>query len=204
MKKMFKKLNIDIDYEMLLKNRIPLLTSNSEWLELFGKLKDKAMSEEKTKLKAMIKQERETQIRLKAIKEEKKKLIARIITLSDEINNNDKQEHITLLDSSQAELNQLNEEIDELMFELETLPRKVREANVKLLELTVKYAYSELMEREEELGSINEDLVKLRAQLRDYITRKCDHEERVNKLYSFLHNSLGNEKLNELDQAMLK
>lgn len=204
MEKLFKKLNVDIEYDILLKNKIPLLIENKEWSQIFGSTKNKEIQKDKAALLELVSKEKETVKKLENIKADKKRMMAKIITLSDEINNNNKVENISILEESQQEINRMNEEIDDLMFELEMMPRSIREANLKLLESTVKCAYSELVEKEEELEKINRELSELREKLRDYIARKCDNEERINRIYSFLHNSLGNEKLNELDGDILK
>jgi hypothetical protein len=204
MDKLLRKLNVDIEYDILLKNKLPLLIENKEWIEIFGSTKNKEILKDRESLQKLVLSEKEMEKRLDDIKTKKKRTMAKIITLSDEINNNNKVENISMLEQSQKELNEMNEEIEEIMFELEMMPRSIREANLKLLESTVKHAYLELVEREEELGKINSELSELREKLREYIVRKCDSEERINKIYSFLHNSLGNEKLNELDRNILK
>lgn len=204
MEKLFKKLNVDIEYDILLKNRIPLLIENKDWVQIFGRSKNKEIQKDKVALLELITREKELVKKLEDTKSDKKRMMAKIITLSDEINNNNKVENISILEESQQDMNRMNEEIDDIMFELEMMPRSIREANLKLLESTVKHAYMELVEKEEELEKINGELSELREKLRDYIVRKCDNEERINKIYSFLHNSLGNEKLNELDSDILK
>lgn len=204
MDKLLRKLNIDIEYDILLKNKLPLLIQNKEWREIFGNTNNKEISKDRINLEKLVSSEKEMEQRLETIKSQKKRAMAKIITLSDEINNNNKVESISILERSQRDVNEMNEEIEEVMFELEMMPRNIREANLKLLESTVKHAYVELVEREDELGKINSELSELREKLRDYIVRKCDNEERINKIYSFLHNSLGNEKLNELDGNILK
>lgn len=204
MDKLFKKIKVDLDYDLLIKNRLTILTENSEWMENFDGLQNKEIVRDKEELKSLLKLERESHSSLEKLKTEKKRIIARIITLSDEINNKNKVSDIVLLDEAQSKLNDLNDEIDDITFELEMMPKRIREANLKLLESTVEYAYSELTEREEKLEKINQDLESLREQLRRYIVEKFEHEEKINKLYSFLHNTLGNEKANELDNTIFE
>lgn len=204
MEKLFKKLNVDIEYDILLKNKIPLLIENKDWTQIFGSSSNKEIKKDKLALEELVSREKEMSKKLESIKSDKKRMMAKIITLSDEINNNNKVENISILEESQQEISRMNEELDDIMFELEMMPRNIREANLKLLESTVKCAYAELVEKEGELEKINRELSELREKLRDYIVRKCDNEERINKIYSFLHNSLGNEKLNELDGDILK
>lgn len=202
MDKLFKKMKVDLDYDLIIRNRLSILTQNSEWLENFDGLSNKAMVRDKEDLRSLVKLEKENHNKLEKLKAEKKRVIAKIITLSDEINNKNKVSDIVLLEEAQSKLNDLNDEIDDLSFELEMMPKKIREANLRLLESTVEYAYSELSDREEKLENINHELEALREQLRRYIVEKFEHEEKINKLYSFLHNTLGNEKANELDNTI--
>lgn len=202
MDKLFKKMKVDLDYDLIIRNRLSILTQNSEWLENFDGLSNKAIVRDKEDLRSLVKLEKENHNKLEKLKAEKKRVIAKIITLSDEINNKNKVSDIVLLEEAQSKLNDLNDEIDDLSFELEMMPKKIREANLRLLESTVEYAYSELSDREEKLENINHELEALREQLRRYIVEKFEHEEKINKLYSFLHNTLGNEKANELDNTI--
>lgn len=127
----------------------------------------------------------------------------KIITLSDELNNNHLEEGTELLGEYQQEIYSLNDEIDNLTFELEMLPKEIREANLNLIKATVKLAYKQLAEWEESLEPLSSEIEELRNKLRESIERKNDYEEKIQTTYSFLHGMLGSKEMEKLDKDML-
>ncbi len=70
-----------------------------------------------------------------------------ILGISDAINNEDKNVDINLLDEYRRNRN-INKELDDITFQLETIPGEIRELNFNLLKLTVDYGYKELKIKE--------------------------------------------------------
>lgn len=197
------KLDIDIDLSSFSKNAIPLLIEDEIWMKLFNDIDDKEIINLKQELKTRVNKSREVRKQLPGKKSEKSKIIGKILTLSDKINNNELVEGIDLLEDYKDELNELNDEIDELTFKSETIPSEVRKLNLLLLEESLKFGYKDIMEAEENLDEIERVLEKLRKKLRTTIKDKYDYEEKRNEIYKFLHNTLGPDDVDKLDRKIL-
>ncbi|KNF09188.1 hypothetical protein CLPU_4c02340 [Gottschalkia purinilytica] len=198
-----KDREIDLEYSILLKNRLPLLINDEIWISLFDDVEDSDIVNAKIELKSLINNEKEIKKELKDKKKEKKKVMAKILKLSDEINNNNLSDGVVLLEQAERDVHEINDYIDDLTFQLEEFPKQIREANLKILKATVKYAYSDLIDSQSKYESITKELDILREKLRDLIQKKFDYEEKINKTYTFLHNTLGSEEIDKLDKDIL-
>lgn len=200
----FKGTEIDIEETIIAKNKIPILIKDPTWLKLFGDTGDRFINNARKELEELLEKQRLTDRQLKEKDREKKKTMTKIIMLSDEINNNNSyMEGTELLGQYQQEIYKLNDEIDNLTFELEMLPKDIREANLNLLKSTVKLAYKQLSEWESSLEPFNEEMENLRNRLRELIEKKNDYEEKINITYTFLHGLLGSKEIDKFDKNML-
>ncbi|AFS79089.1 hypothetical protein Curi_c20850 [Gottschalkia acidurici 9a] len=196
-------LEIDIEYDSITRSVIPLLIEDRNWISLFNKIEEKDIIDLKEKLSSLVKENRSSKKELTTRKSEKKKLIAKILTLSDEINNNDLVEGVDLLGEYEEKLHEANENIDELTFKTETIPSQIRATNLELLRVTIKYAYKDIIYTEKKLSELDKELTELRERLRIAIKEKYDNEEKRNTTYAFLHNVLGGKEVDKLDKNIL-
>ena len=197
------KIEVNIDLDALTKSAIPLLIEDKIWIKLFNELKDEEIISLKTELKQLVDESRKVKKDLSIKKSEKKKLISKILTLSEKVNNNELTEGIDLLEKYKDELNNLNEELEEIVFKAETLPSSVRKTNLNLLTETIKHAYVDIIDTEKNLKEIDEELKELRKRLKEIIVSKYDYEENRNEIYQFLHNALGATTVDKLDKDIL-
>ncbi len=200
---MFEK-NINIDINILRKNKIPLLYKEPSWLDIFGDVNDKEIQKNKKELEERVIREAEIENKIKSIQREKLNCMKMILGVSDSVNNENKIENIVLLDEYKKKIELLNEEMDELTFELETIPKEIREINLSLLNASIQYGYSELKSKEKRLSNSIEEIQILRDRLKTLIEEKHNEEEWINKTYTFFHGLLGSEIIEEIDRERLK
>lgn len=199
---MFSK-DIDIKYDIILRNRIPLLINDKNWSEIFGAVDDKSIQNFAKELKNLIKVKNEKERMLLRLKSEKKHVMSKIWSLSDKINNEDCNEGIQLMGDYEKQIYGINDEIDNLTFELETMPKMIREANFNLLKATIRYFYRELKPSENKLDEVNSEIERLKEQLMNLLNEKHDYEEKISRSYSFLHGILGSKEMEKLDKNMM-
>lgn len=195
--------NIDLDEDIILKNKIPLLVLDENWLKLFGNVKFKNMQMLKEEINELLIKEGKLKEESYSLQREKSHAMKMILGISDAINNEDKDVDVNLLDEYKEKIENINEELDEITFQLETIPGKIRELNFELLRLTVDYGYRELKTREKKLNETNGELEELRERLRELINEKHDYEEWIDASYSFLHGMLGSKEMEKLDEKIL-
>lgn len=200
---MFER-NINIDENILRKNKIPLLYKDPNWIELFGEVEDKELKNTRIELEKKVFREKEIISLIKNHQAEKLQCMKMILGVSDSVNNDNKRENLRLLDEYKDKIESINNEIDELTFESETIPKEIRELNLNLLKVTVRYGYEELRQKENTLKQATEEIDVLRRKLKELIRIKYDYGEWINKTYTFFHALLGSEVIEKIDQERLK
>lgn len=203
---MFVK-DINLDENILRTNRIPLLIQEAEWIKLFGESKNKGIQDAKEELIKLITRNNVLESCSLKLQKNKTEYMKMILEVSDSINNEKNingESQIELLDQYKEKILEINEEIEETRFQLEMLPRDIREANFQLLKATVQYGYSELKNKEKVLDKSLKEIQGLRERLKELVQIKHDNEEWINETYTFLHGILGNEVIEEIDRQKLK
>ena len=158
----------------------------------------------KEELTESVKKVKELEETVRTIQKEKLHAMKMILGVSSAVNNEDKIETIGLLDEYKKRIEDINEELDEIIFQLETIPKDIRELNFSLLKATVDYGYKELKDKEKKLVSVNDELNVLRKRLQELINEKYDYEEFIDATYSFLHGMLGGKEMEKLDEEILE
>ncbi|MBU5427419.1 hypothetical protein KQI41_13590 [Tissierella pigra] len=200
-----RNMNLDnLDKDILLKNKIPLLYSEPSWTKLFGNVDNKKIENAKEELMELVSREKELEIQNKELQKQKLRSMKMILGISDSVNNESKVENIGLLDEYKEQILQINQALDELTFQLETIPKEIRESNLQLLKATIEYSYSELKIREKFVKEANSEIETLRARLKILIDTKHNYEEWINETYTFLHGVLGSEEIEKIDKERLK
>ena len=200
---MFSK-TIDLEENIILKNRIPILVNDENWSKIFGGIEDKVIQSTKNELEELLKEQKKAEREIARLQKEKVKAMKMILNISDIINNKEKVESADLLDQYKDKIYLINEKIDGIQYRLEAIPQEIRDTNFRLLEATVKYGYRELKEKKNKLEKIAEEIEELKERLRESINEKHDYEEWINSTYTFLHGMLGNEEMERLDDEILE
>lgn len=196
--------DIDLDENIIFKNKIPLLIEDKSWVALFGNIDNKDIQNIKEELAQMVEKQKQLDKMNRTLQKEKLHAMKMILGISDAVNNENKIETIGLLDEYKKKIEEANQQIDEIIFQLETIPQSIRELNFDLLKATVYYGYKELKDKEKKLKSVTEELEALRERLQELINEKYDYEEFIDATYSFLHGMLGNEETEKLDRKILE
>ena len=169
----YKKINLDEN--IITKNKIPLLIEDKNWLKLFSNVESKDIQKLKEELIQLIKEEKQLEKQSRTLQKEKKHAMKMILGISDAVNNNNKIETLGLLDEYKKKIEDINEKLDSINFQLETMPQTIRELNFNLLEATVHFGYRELKDKEKKLESVTDELEKLRERLQILINEKYNH-----------------------------
>jgi len=200
---MFEK-KVVVDKNILRKNKIPLLHNDKSWKKLFGDVKDININNAKEEIINLVSREKELEDKSKKLSKEKLNCMKMILGVSDSVNNNNKVENIGLLDEYKSKMVEINDELDEIAFELETIPKEIRDANLRLLNATIQYGYDELKNKEGIVEKSKTEIEVLRERLKELINIRHDYEEWINETYQFFHGILGPEIIEKIDEERLK
>ncbi len=114
---------IDLDEDIIQKNKIPILIYDENWQKLFGTVDNKNIQYIKDELVALIEKEREFEKLKEKLQNDKLHAMKMILGIADSVNNENKIENINLLDEYKQKIEDINEELEDIMYQLETLPR---------------------------------------------------------------------------------
>lgn len=195
---------LDIDENIILRNRIPLLIYHGDWIRLFGNTDDKNIRRAKDELVEAIKERSRLNRRKAALKKEKMEVIKSILEISHEMEEEgESRQSIKLLERYRNRMGEINEELNDIELEQEAVPRRIDQANFNLLKATIYVGYRELKQKEEKLERCIDELDRLRDRLKELIDEKHNHQEWIDSTYSFLHGMLGSEEMEKLDKKIL-
>lgn len=196
--------DIEIKENMVRRNKIPILIYTPDWIQLFSNYRSRSMQKIIDKLEELLTKEKSLEEELKEMERKKKILMNKILHLSNELNENSNHAAIQALEDAKKEILSINTHIPNILEELEQIPFDINSQNTMLLRETVKRAYALINESKQEAESTQEEINKIRESLANLIQKKVDSEERVNKLYSYLHGIMGATEMEKLDESLLK
>lgn len=195
----------DIKFEdnIIKKNKIPILIYTPEWIQLFTNYNSKSLKKAVEAIEELLSRERSCETEQKELERRKKTLMNKILYISKEINEDNNVDAIPKMEEAQKELLAINERIPQIIEELETLPGLINQQNTVLLKETIKRAYELIKEHKDEAQTCQEEINQIRQKLAELITKKVDMEERVNRLYSYIHGMVGADEMEKLDNSYL-
>ncbi|WZL72179.1 hypothetical protein QBE52_13925 [Clostridiaceae bacterium 35-E11] len=195
--------DITLDEKLMKKNKIPVLVLDKDWKFLFEENMTKTMKKAAKDLEKMVAEEKQGRRQMLIYKKQKKTLMEKILQFSDDVNRNEKKESLEKLEQAKNQLLEINDQMDELQYKLETLPKEIEKLNLTLLKETINLAYRDIEEDTTKIDVLTETIGKLRQQLAESWDEKITLEEKVQRMYSYLHNTLGHEETNKLDKKFL-
>lgn len=196
----------DIKFEdnIIKRNKIPILIYTPDWIQLFLNYGSKHLKKAVESLEALLAREKECESEQKELERRKKVLMNKILYISKEINEDNNLDAIPKMEEAQNELLQINEKIPMLIEELENLPFLINQQNTVVLKETIKRAYELIEEHKTDAEKCQTEINQIRVRLGELIKTKVDMEERVNRLYSFIHGMVGADEMEKLDDSYLK
>jgi flagellar biosynthesis/type III secretory pathway chaperone len=195
--------NIDFKDNIVKRNRIPILIYVPEWIQLFSNNKSRGMQKTIARLEELIAREKECDSELRSQEKRKKVVMNKILYLSKDINDNNNEAALPKMEETEKELIEINQKMPKLIEEMETLPDLINAQNTLLLKETIKKSYELINEHKSESEKCQEQVNEIRQKLAALIQKKVDMEERVNKLYSFVHGMIGADEMESLDENFL-
>ncbi|AKL96767.1 hypothetical protein CACET_c33230 [Clostridium aceticum] len=196
----FKKtVNINIDEKIIKKNRIPILIKDKQWKQIMESNRTRTIQMAAKKLEDLVDKEKLLVKQLSILEQNKKKLMNKILHLSDLLNTQGQENVIEELEDCKEEISKINDEVNVITETLDLHRINIEETNLHLLKETVKIAYKNIKVSDSKLLGINKEIEGLRVKLGDLRDEKLEVEQRIDVLYSFLHMMMGHEEMEKLD-----
>ncbi|MFZ5989694.1 MAG: hypothetical protein ACOYWZ_21580 [Bacillota bacterium] len=189
------------DKRVLLKNDISILILDERWNALFKDTeKTEEIREYEKKLRELLKEEARLNTEVREVAARKKKHLDRIIQLTPEVFEKNNEQAKIEMQNCEKEVKQINGRLTEIEGELDTIPDKIREANLVLLELTVNSVYFKMRENQKRLKELEQLIEVTKKSLEEYIEEKGKLSEDDTDTYTYFHDLLGGEELEKLDK----
>lgn len=187
-------------YGNILEDRkVPILTLDNKWYQLFGQIGSTAEIESLTRrLNELLRRQGKVNTELNDIRLLKKKLMNDIVESMDML---DKEPEIEdKMGENRRLIEECNEKMESYRREGQTLPDEIEEINRKLTISTMDLCYKKLRQNTEEINEIGSWIQKTRIELKKKIIRKQEAETSNQSLYSYMHDIFGAEILEIFDR----
>ena len=188
------------EFKIALSNKnIPILVLDQKWHRLFaihGKTDE--IKEAEAEVSELLALQGKINNELKKLKKIKSQLMDDIVQNMDDENDNSaerekkRQENKKLID-------EVNEKIAEEEDRLLEIPKEIKDANDRLMILSMDYFYSKIRVNHTEAQEIEEWIAQVRIDLKKNIIRKQNRTINNKEIYSYLHDIFGAEVLDLFD-----
>ncbi len=182
--------------------KVPLLTLDHRWHELFPKNnKPKSIQDLENKLNKKLAEQGKLNTNLREYTLLKKKMMSEIVEQMEEAFDNENDTAMQKLSSNKQYINDINERIESFEEKLEDIPDIISELNMQLLNMSMQECYHRIQNNKRSLDELEHWIIETREKLKNKIVDKDEIEEKNQKMYSYMHNLLGHEIIEQFDAS---
>jgi len=199
-----KKSNNQMNFEKIFKGKkIPILTLDERWYELFPDYdKPARIKDIEDKLNVLIQRQGKLINDMKDLKNLKIKLMQEIITHMDVSETEVGMLKAKKLDRNQKFIKDITLKVKKVEDELIGIPYLIKATNEQLIIESAKECYHRLSNNNKKVIEITQWVTKIREDLKEKILLKQDMEMKNTTIYSYMHDMLGPDLLQDLDERL--
>lgn len=187
--------------EALKRKRVPLLTLDPRWHQLFpDHLKTKKLAKLEKNLNKLIKKQGQTNNDIKEYEKARKVIMDNILQNMTDGHELDSPIREKKQDANQKMLEELKEKIREAEELQDRLPEEIKQANEELLFESMRICYETLITNTRGIEEEETWIQTVRAALTEHILHKQEMEIRNTETYKFMHDLLGREIVEMFDR----
>lgn len=182
--------------------KIPLLTLDNKWHQLFKRAQTEIPSElrrKEEKLNELVKRQGKLNTESKGIRKLKKKLMQEIMDLAEASGGNPDVRTEKLMEEKRLLINECNRKLEDYREELDLLPAQIEQVNYHLMLATMDICYRRIAENTKEINAISEWVKEIRIEIKKNLIRKEESEKANFNLYSYMHDIFGAEVIEIFD-----
>ena len=176
--------------------KVPIVTLDHKWHQLFTRLeKSHLITEKEKELNELLRRQGKCNTETKSIKKIKKKLMDEIVSLME------KQDAASIkkTEDNKRLINECNEKIEQYQDELLDLPKQINEVNIDLMVDTMRICYENMHSNEQYISEISKWIAEVRVELKKNVVRKQEMEVANQEIYSFMHDIFGSDVIDLFD-----
>ena len=198
-----KRAKVELYKEALQGKKIPILTLDNKWHQLFSQAKPvpeiKVLSE---KLNELLKRQGKLNTDMKSIRKLKKQLMDEIVTLRDEAIHTNNQVLEEKIEQHKKLIQDCNDKLDAYQDEFLDLPREIESINVELMVLSMDICYQRISANEQNIRETTEWIEEVKDELKRRLVRKQEMEQDNHDLYAYMHDIFGADVVDLFDMHM--
>ena len=185
--------------------RIPVLTLDSKWHQLFTQAKpDRRIRRLEEKLNDLLKRQGKANTEVKEIRKLKKRLMQEIVENAQEASVENDGKAQKKAEDNKRLIGDCNKKIDAYEDELLSLPREIDDVNMDLMLATMDVCYDRLKANEAEITEIARWAAQVKEELKEKLVRKQEMESMNQGLYSYMHDIVGADVIDIFDMKYKK
>lgn len=167
--------------------KIPILTLDHKWHRLFTQIEsNSSIKDLEDELNVLLKKQGKINTETKDIKKLKSKLMDELVALSMDAESN-----VDEIDEKKKLIDECNEKLDQYQDDILELPKEINEINKKLMIATMEVCYDDIQSGTQEINEISEWIDNIRVELKKNVIRKQEKQQRIQDLYSYMHDIFG-------------
>lgn len=195
------KKKIKFDKKILRKNNISILVLDERWNSLFKNIeKTERIIKLERELIELLKEEVRLNSEYKDISAQKSKCLKRIMELTPKVFEENDEKARMEMEECEKNIKEINKRFKEIERELETIPDRIKDKNLELLESVVFTVYFKIRENQRRIKELEKHIEEARKNLEKYIDEKGKLAEDYTDIYTYFHDLIGKEELEKLDR----
>ena len=180
--------------------RIPVLTLDGKWHQLFTQAKpDRRIRRLEEKLNDLLKRQGKANTEVKEIRKLKKRLMQEIVENAQEASVENDGKAQKKAEDNKRLIGDCNKKIDAYEDELLSLPREIDDVNMDVMLATMDVCYDRLKANEAEITEIARWAAQVKEELKEKLVRKQEMESMNQGLYSYMHDIFGADVIDIFD-----
>lgn len=180
--------------------KIPILTLDNNWHRLFTQVDPSPeIIKIEGELNDILKKQGKLNSDIKDIRSLKKRLMDEIVTLMDELGSNPSKRTEKKLNDNKRLIEECNQKLAAYDDALLDIPKKIEEANYRLMLATMEVCYEQIQDNNAEIEEISNWVLSIKSELKKKVVIKQQKLQRNQNFYSYMHNIFGAEVINIFD-----
>lgn len=185
--------------------RIPLLTLDNKWHQLFTQFEpDKDIIRLEKELNELLKRQAKVKTETDKIRNLKRNLLHDIVEHADEFSSGNDIKAQKKAEEDSRMIKECNEKLEEYNDEALELPKKIDQVNKELMFRSMEICYDRIQGNEKEIAEAAEWIAATRTELKERLIRKQEQEAMNQGLYSYMHDIFGAEVIEMFDMKFRK
>ncbi len=181
-----------------------LLVLDQKWHELFKDNKPGKVIALEKKLNSLLKEQGKLTTESKEYYNLKKKIMQDIVDGMSLATSDNEKEAYHKMEKNRRYIEEINDKLKQYENRLDQLPIKIDQTNRELVSVTMNIFYLEMLEVRKKAQKHDENVQKLREEIKEEIIIRDETKERSDALYSFIHDVVGSDIIEQYDEYYLK